>query len=115
MGIVEIVFDIAHICLFNALLLRGTSLNGFMSKNRQQYVANTDTSHRVLRFPPPSPLFKVTRSFEAAHTVPGGVRFVLFARGECENSSATKCPKIDLLPVCSLLTLGVQVLSQKYY
>lgn len=34
MGVVEIVFDIiAHICLFNALLLCSTSLNRFMSKN----------------------------------------------------------------------------------
>lgn len=38
MGVVEIVFDIiAHICLFNALLLCSTSLNRFMSKRNSTY------------------------------------------------------------------------------
>lgn len=60
MGVVEIVFDIiAPICLFNALLLCSTSLNRFMSKKKgQKYVADTDTSHRVLRFQLPSLFFQ---------------------------------------------------------
>lgn len=51
MGVVEIVFDIiAHICLFNALLLCSTSLNRFMSQKKKEpkvRIADTDTSHRV--------------------------------------------------------------------
>lgn len=67
-GVVKIVFDIiVHICLFNPLLLCSTTLNEFMSKNHK-YIADTDTTHRVLRFQCPSLFFQLTCSFQLDYT-----------------------------------------------
>lgn len=53
---------------------------------KEKYPADTDTSHRVLRFHPPPLFFKVTTSFQVNHTVPGGLRLVLFCEESCKSS-----------------------------